>query len=30
MACLPARGLDQPIAPPRLTVAEVLRAALPD
>jgi len=30
MACLPACGLDQPIAPPRLTVAEVLRAALPD
>jgi hypothetical protein len=30
MACLPARGLDQRIAPPRLTGAAVLRAALPD
>ena len=30
MACSPTGGLDQPIAPPRLTVAEVLRAALPD
>ncbi len=30
MACSPTGGLDQPIAPPQLTVAEVLRAALPD
>src|SRR5947208_1984063 len=28
MACLPACGLDQPIAPPRLTVAAALHAAL--